>query len=121
MIIGVDHGYSAMKTAHICFPSGIVRYEHEPYTNRGVLRIEGKYYVCGTGRQPLLRTKTENEQYYLLTLQLSHRKSLPGRLPKSGGGAGRWPPAYQFRREKKTSGLPAGKKNPVVFEYEGEL
>ena len=27
MIIGVDHGYSAMKTAHICFPSGIVRYE----------------------------------------------------------------------------------------------
>ena len=49
MIIGVDHGYSAMKTAHICFPSGIVRYEHEPYTNRGVLRIEGKYYVCGTG------------------------------------------------------------------------
>ena len=56
MIIGVDHGYSAMKTAHICFPSGIVRYEHEPYTNRGVLRIEGKYYVCGTGRQPLLRT-----------------------------------------------------------------
>ena len=58
MIIGVDHGYSAMKTAHICFPSGIVRYEHEPYTNRGVLRIEGKYYVCGTGRQPLLRTKT---------------------------------------------------------------
>ena len=57
MIIGVDHGYSAMKTAHICFPSGIVKYEHEPYTNRGVLRIEGKYYVCGTGRQPLLRTK----------------------------------------------------------------
>ena len=47
MIIGVDHGYSVMKTAHICFPSGIVRYEHEPYTNRGVLKIEGKYYVCG--------------------------------------------------------------------------
>lgn len=45
MIIGVDHGYPAIKTAHICFLSGIVRYEHEPYTNRGVLRIEGKYYV----------------------------------------------------------------------------
>ena len=28
MIIGVDHGYSAMKTAHICFPSGIVRYAY---------------------------------------------------------------------------------------------
>ena len=93
MIIGVDHGYSAMKTAHICFPSGIVRYEHEPYTNRGVLRIEGKYYVCGTGRQPLLRTKTENEQYYLLTLaaiaqEIRFRKwcwPLASRLPVSDG------------------------------------
>lgn len=82
MIIGVDHGYSAMKTAHICFPSGIVRYEHEPYTNRGVLRIEGKYYVCGTGRQPLLRTKTENEQYYLLTLaaNVNHFFTLLGKM-----------------------------------------
>ena len=100
MIIGVDHGYSAMKTAHICFPSGIVRYEHEPYTNRGVLRIEGKYYVCGTGRQPLLRTKTENEQYYLLTLAAIAQEI---RFRK--------PPAYQFRTGKeKISGLPAGKK-----------
>lgn len=49
MIIGVDHGYSAMKTAHICFPSGIVRYEHEPYTNRGVLRIEGNIMCAAQG------------------------------------------------------------------------
>ena len=68
MIIGIDHGYSAMKTKHCCFPSGVSAYEHEPYTNRGVLQFEGKYYVCGTGRQPLIRTKTENQNYYLLTL-----------------------------------------------------
>lgn len=36
MIIGVDHGYSAMKTAHICFLSGIVRYEH-PQATEGVM------------------------------------------------------------------------------------
>lgn len=80
MIIGVDHGYSAMKTAHICFPSGIVRYEHEPYTNRGVLRIEGKYYVCGTGRQPLLRTKTENEQYGKAQITVEYEDGKPVRL-----------------------------------------
>lgn len=45
MIIGVDHGLFCHENSAICFPSGIVRYEHEPYTNRGVLRIEGKYYV----------------------------------------------------------------------------
>ena len=30
MIIGIDHGYSAMKTKHCCFPSGVTSYEHEP-------------------------------------------------------------------------------------------
>lgn len=64
MIIGVDHGYSAMKTAHVCFPSGIVRYESELYNNRGVLKIEGKYYVCSTGRQTLLRTRRMSSIIY---------------------------------------------------------
>ena len=35
MIVGVDHGYAAMKTAHFSFPSGLVAYEHEPYTLHG--------------------------------------------------------------------------------------
>ena len=26
MIVGVDHGYAAMKTAHFSFPSGLVAY-----------------------------------------------------------------------------------------------
>ena len=102
MIIGVDHGYSVMKTAHICFPSGIVRYEHEPYTNRGVLKIEGKYYVCGTGRQPLLRTKTENEQYYLLTLAAIAQEIRFRKAPRKAEvvlAAGL--PLTSFGREKK--------------------
>ena len=123
MIIGVDHGYSAMKTAHICFPSGIVRYEHEPYTNRGVLRIEGKYYVCGTGRQPLLRTKTENEQYYLLTLAAIAQEIRFRKAPRKAEvvlAAGL--PLTSFGREKKNfRDYLLERKNPLVFEYEGEI
>ena len=33
-VIGVDHGYAAMKTVHGSFPSGLVAYEHEPYTQK---------------------------------------------------------------------------------------
>ena len=55
MIIGIDHGYSAMKTKHCSFPSGVIAYEHEPYTNKGVLLYKEKFYVCGSGRQPLIR------------------------------------------------------------------
>ena len=52
-VIGVDHGYAAMKTVHGSFPSGLVAYEHEPYTQKNVLEYGGKYYVVGSGRQPL--------------------------------------------------------------------
>ena len=67
-IIGVDHGYAAMKTVHGSFPSGLVAYEHEPYTQKDVLEYDGMYYVVGSGRQPLQKDKTRTEDYYLLTL-----------------------------------------------------
>ena len=47
IIIGVDQGYAAMKTAHFAFPSGLVAYEYEPYTLSNVLEI-----LCGGQRTP---------------------------------------------------------------------
>ena len=78
IIIGIDHGYAAMKTVHFSFPTGLVEYEHEPYTQKDVLEYGGRYYVVGSGRQPLQRDKTQTEDYYLLTLaaiakELEHR------------------------------------------------
>lgn len=67
IVIGVDHGYAAMKTVHFSFPTGLVEYEHEPYTQKDVLEYGGRYYVVGSGRQPLQRDKTQTEDYYLLT------------------------------------------------------
>ena len=32
IIIGIDHGYYAIKTRQVSFPSGIIRYDSEPYT-----------------------------------------------------------------------------------------
>ena len=34
VIIGVDHGYAAMKSSHFSFPTGLVAYEYEPYTSK---------------------------------------------------------------------------------------
>ena len=61
IVIGVDHGYAAMKTVHFSFPTGLVEYEHEPYTQKDVLEYNGRYYVVGSGRQPLQRDKTQTE------------------------------------------------------------
>ena len=69
IIIGIDHGYYAIKTAHCSFPVGLTSYgEHEPYTRQGLLELAGCFFVCGTGRQPIQRDKTTNDNYYLLTL-----------------------------------------------------
>ena len=68
IIIGIDHGYYAIKTRQVSFPSGIIGYDYEPYTMQNVLQYQGKYYVCGTGRQTLVKNKTSNDNYYLLML-----------------------------------------------------
>ena len=59
IIIGIDHGYYAIKTAHCSFPAGLTSYgEHEPYTRQGLLEFGGCFFVCGSGRQPIQRDKT---------------------------------------------------------------
>ena len=92
--IGVDHGYYAMKTTHFSFPTGLVEYDHEPYTQQDVLEYGGKFYVVGSGRQPLQKDKTVTEDYYLLTLasiarELAHRGAGPAAaVPLAAGPPG---------------------------------
>ena len=119
--IGVDHGYAAMKTAHCSFPSGLAEYEHEPYTQKNVLCYDGKYYVVGSGRQPLQKDKTVDENYYLLTLAAIAKEIAYRNAPTTTPvilAAGL--PLTSFGREKKAFRaylLREGK--PVSFSYEG--
>ena len=122
MIIGVDHGYAAMKTAHFSFPSGLVAYEHEPYTLKDVLEYGGKFYVVGSGRQGLQKNKTQTEDYYLLTLaaiakELSFRHAEPAAEIHLAAGL----PLTSFGREKNAFRdylLRDGRT--VSFRYEGQ-
>ena len=100
--IGVDHGYYAMKTKNFSFPTGLVEYDHEPYTRKDVLEFGGKYYVVGSGRQPLQKDKTLTEDYYLLTLaaiakELAHRGAEPTSNVHLAAGL----PLTSFGRDKK--------------------
>ena len=58
MIIGIDHGYYAIKTRHCSFPAGLTCYgSHEPYTRQSVLEVDGQFYVCGTGASRCAATR----------------------------------------------------------------
>lgn len=122
MIIGIDHGYYAIKTKQVCFPTGIIRYEYEPYTMQNVLQYRGEYYVCGTGRQTLVKDKTANDNYYLLTLAAlaqEIRKRKGERTAKVVLAAGL--PLTGFGREKqKFKEYLFRKEQPIRFLYEGE-
>ena len=122
MIIGIDHGYYAIKTKNFSFPAGVTAYTHEPYTLKNTLQIGGKYFVCGTGRQPILRDKTVNDNYYILTLaaiamELRFRNltaecsvTLAAGLPLARYGRDKKPfTEYLFRNGQ-----------PVMFLFEGE-
>lgn len=119
--ISIDHGYAAMKTAHFSFPTGLVAYEHEPYTNKDVLEYGGKYYVVGSGRQPLQKDKTLTEDYYLLTLaaiakELEYRGAEPTAAVHLAAGL----PLTSFGRDKKKFRAYLLRDNqPVSFRYEG--
>ena len=122
MNIGIDHGYYAIKTRHCSFPAGITAYSHEPYTLQNTLEYEGRFYVCGTGRQPILRDKTGNDNYFLLTLA-AIAKEIRQRGEKSECsvviGAGL--PLTTYGREKKPfRNYLLRSSQPVCFRFEGE-
>lgn len=68
VIIGVDHGWSQMKTAETVFSSGVEEILSEPAFYDDVLEYGGKYYKVGTKRDAVMENKTVNDDYYLLTL-----------------------------------------------------
>lgn len=68
LVVGIDHGFSMMKTPHATFENGVEKLGGEATLTNNTLIYQGNYYKVGEGRLPLMQTKTENENYFLLTL-----------------------------------------------------
>ena len=121
MNIGIDHGYYAIKPRHFSFPAGIAEYSHEPYTLQNTLEFGGKFYVCGTGRQPILRNKMENDNYYLLTLAAIAKeiKQRGGKTECSVRIAAGLPLAGFGREKKPFREYLLRSSQPVCFKFEG--
>ena len=122
IIIGIDHGYYAIKTAHCSFPAGLTSYgEHEPYTRQGLLEFGGCFFVCGSGRQPIQRDKTVNDNYYLLTLAAIAKEIRQRGLPPECSvriAAGL--PLTSFGRDKpKFKDYLLRSNQPVNYKFEG--
>lgn len=68
VIIGLDHGYGNMKTAHACFQTGVTRHEKEPTFKSNLLFYDGWYYTIGEEHKEFTADKMNDPDYFILTL-----------------------------------------------------
>lgn len=68
IIIGIDHGYGNIKTAHHCFKTGVASYDKEPAFKANLLIYNGRYYIIGEEHKEFVAEKMTDPDYYILTL-----------------------------------------------------
>ena len=67
-IIGVDAGYGNMKTARTIFPTGLKAMDTEPMFEGDIMKYGDTWYRIGEGHKSFIADKTEDEEFYILTL-----------------------------------------------------
>ncbi|NLS84697.1 MAG: ParM/StbA family protein, partial [Ruminococcaceae bacterium] len=90
IIIGIDHGYGNIKTAHTCFRTGVSRYDKEPTFKSNLLIYDGSYYLIGEEHKEFAADKITDSDYYILTLaaigrELNIRKEATARVHLAAG------------------------------------
>lgn len=77
-VIGIDHGWSGMKSVSSIFTSGVKEITTEPAFFDNVVELDGVYYKVGGTRLEVKDTKVTDDNFYILTLaalakELEHR------------------------------------------------
>ena len=68
VVIGIDHGFGNIKTAHSCFKTGVTAYDQEPTFKSNLLVYDGRYYIIGDDHKEFTADKSRDQDYYILTL-----------------------------------------------------
>lgn len=85
MIIGIDHGNAQIKTRNTCFVSGVEDFLTKPPMAADVIQYQSRYWTLVGKRLPVMRDKTKDDRFYLLTLfaiskELEARKEITSTL-----------------------------------------
>lgn len=67
-VIGIDHGWSQIKTSTHCFNTSIKELPNVPAFTDNLLQYDNRCFAVGDDRLEVLNSKVENENFYLLTL-----------------------------------------------------
>ena len=120
-VIGIDHGWSMIKTESCVFATGVREIPNEPPMRNDILEYQGRFYAIGERRLEVRAEKTENDNFYLLTLaaiakELKKRGKYEGSIYLAAGL-----PISRFSDEKKAFLEYLGKNKDVVFRFEEDV
>ena len=68
VIIGIDHGYGNIKTAHAIFKTGVTVCDSEPIFKGNLLVYQDQYFIIGDEHKEFSAAKMGDQDYYILTL-----------------------------------------------------
>ena len=116
--IGIDHGWSHIKTRNSCFVSGVAELGSEPMVYDNILEYNGKYYRIGGDRLKVQDNKTCKENYYHLTLAAVAKELKVRGLKEAHVVLAVGLPIGRFGAEKKSFINYLSKNRMVRFRYE---
>lgn len=112
-ILGIDHGNKNMKTSHHVFTSGVTASKNKPAIDSAdTLQLNGLYYTLTSDPVPFMLDKTQNDNFFILTLfgiakELIHR-GMPNGEYNIKLGAGLPPKHLAYMSQKFSSYLADG-------------
>ena len=119
-VIGVDHGWSGMKTSNYVFTTGVKEITTEPAFLENVVKYQGIYYRVGGKRLEVRDLKVENENFYILTLAAVAKELKKRGIHHADILLAVGLPLTRFGAEKQDFLAYLSKNKQVVYEFGGE-
>lgn len=120
-IIGIDHGWSQMKTSNYCFNTSIKELPNVPAFTDNVLQYDNRHFAVGDERLEVLDSKVENENFYLLTLVAMAKEMKSRGLKEADIAFAVGLPLTRFSAERKPFIEYLSKNEFVAFTFENDL
>ena len=119
-IIGIDHGNRNIKTAHEIFSAAVQPISTRPDSLENILEYQDKFYQIG-GQVPHAERvdKTENDDYYLLTLAALAKELKYRKLTEATVKLGAALPPRRFQAQKDGFKKYLSKTKELHFRFEG--
>lgn len=118
IVIGIDHGWSAMKSCNAVMTTGVKEITTQPAVFEDVVEYDGKYYKVGANRLEVKDTKVNNENFYILTLAMLGKELMNRGITEANVILSVGLPLTRFGAERKDFIHYLSKNKEIEFRYE---